>query len=484
MGKVTGFLEYQREQQERRPVDERLKDWLELYKPFPEEKKIEQAARCMDCGVPFCHGACPLGNIIPDWNDMAFNGRWHSAIKRLHSTNNFPEFTGRICPALCEASCVLGINEEPVSIKLIEKMIVERAWEEGWIKPEPPENNTGMKVAVVGAGPAGLAAAQQLRRSGHSVTVYDKNPRVGGLMRFGIPNYKLEKWVIDRRIDQLKAEGVTFLTNAHVGVNIPVKELTDHYDAVLLTGGAGQPRNLNIPGRELKGVHFALELLDQQNRRVEGDFIEPAQTVSAEGKRVLVIGGGDTGADCVGTSLRHGAVSVCQVEIMPKPAEGRAPSTPWPLWPLMLRTETSHEEGGDRLERLWSVNSLKFTGDAQGNVKQVHMVTVGPPPKFEAVAGSEKVMDVDLVLIAMGFLGPVKNGMLEELGVELDGRGNVAAKSGHASSVEGVFTAGDMHTGQSLVVRAMSDGRRAAADIDSYLSTRTPKGEKRRHVTA
>ena len=334
-----------------------------------------------------------------------------------------------------------------------------------------------MKVAVVGAGPSGLAAAQQLRRAGHSVTVYDKHPRFGGLMRFGIPNYKFEKWVIERRVDQLRAEGVTFLHNAHVGVNVPVKELTDHYDAVVLCGGAGQPRNLNIPGRELKGVHFALELLSQQNCRVEGDYIDPAETISAEGKRVLVIGGGDTGADCVGTSLRHGAISVHQVEIMPKPSEGRAPSTPWPMWPLMLRTESAHEEGDGRLERVWSVNSLKFTGDEKGNVKQVHMVTVGPPPKFEAVAGSEKVMDVDLVLIAMGFLGPVKSGMLEELGVELDARGNVLAKQGHMTSVEGVFTAGDMHTGQSLVVRSMSDGRKAAADIDNYLRA---KGDKRR----
>ena len=348
-----------------------VKDWFEIYEPFPEEKQREQGARCMDCGVPFCHTGCPVNNLIPDWNDLVYNGRWEAAIRRLHATNNFPEFTGRICPAPCEAACVLGINQPPVSIKLIERSIVERAWDEGWIHPEPPEQNTGKRVAVVGSGPAGLAAAQQLRRAGHSVTVYEKNDRIGGLMRYGIPNFKLEKHVLDRRIEQMRAEGVTFVTNAHVGVNVPVDSLTEHYDAILLAGGSEQPRDLKIPGRELKGIHFAMEFLPQQNRRCEGDaVIDPACfAIHAEGKRVVIIGGGDTGADCLGTSLRQRAKSVHQFEIMPKPPETRAASTPWPLWPLQLRTESSHEEGGIRD---WSVNSVRFTGDENGNVKQLH----------------------------------------------------------------------------------------------------------------
>jgi glutamate synthase (NADPH/NADH) small chain len=468
MGKVTGFLEINREQPSRRKVEERLQDWLEVYQPFPEEKQREQGARCMDCGVPFCHASCPLNNLIPDWNDLVYNSRWEAAIHRLHATNNFPEFTGRICPAPCEAGCVLGINVPAVSIKLVERSIVDRAWDEGWIRPEPPEQNTGKKVAVVGSGPSGLAAAQQLRRAGHSVTVYEKNDRIGGLMRYGIPNFKLEKHLLDRRIQQMRAEGVTFLTNAHVGVNVPVYSLTDHYDAILLCGGAEQPRNLNIPGRELKGIHFALEFLPQQNRRCEGDEIDPSISITAEGKRVLIIGGGDTGADCLGTSLRQGALNVTQVEIMPKPPETRASSTPWPMWPYQLRTETSHEEGGIRD---WGINSIKFTGDENGNVKQVHAVRVGPPPKFEAIEGSEFTLDVDLVLIAMGFLGPVRTGLLESLGVELDNRGNVATKDGYQSSVKNVFAAGDMRRGQSLVVWAISEGRKAAAAVDEYLKT-------------
>ena len=379
----------------------------------------------MDCGVPFCHTGCPVNNLIPDWNDLSYNNRWEPAICRLHATNNFPEFTGRICPAPCEAACVLGISENPVSIKLMERSIVERGWDEGWIHPEPPEQNTGKRVAVVGSGPAGLAAAQQLRRAGHSVTVYEKADRIGGLLRYGIPNFKLEKQVIDRRIEQMRAEGVTFIVNAHVGVNVPVEALTEHYDAILLAGGAEQPRDLKIHGRELKGIHFAMEFLPQQNRRCEGDALDPALDILATGKRVVIIGGGDTGADCLGTSLRQKAKSVHQFEIMPKPPEKRAASTPWPLWPLQLRTETSHEEGGIRD---WSVNSVKFTGDENGNVKQLHAVRVGPPPTFTPIEGSEFTLDVDLVLLAMGFLGPVRNGMLEQFGVALDGRGNVAAK--------------------------------------------------------
>ncbi|MGD0294534.1 MAG: glutamate synthase subunit beta [Terracidiphilus sp.] len=467
MGKATGFLEIEREQPARRKVEERLQDWLEIYEPFPEEKQRKQGARCMDCGVPFCHTGCPVNNLIPDWNDLVYNGRWEAAIRRLHATNNFPEFTGRICPAPCEAACVLGISEPAVSIKLIERSVVERAWDEGWIHPEPPEQNTGKRVAVVGSGPAGLAAAQQLRRAGHSVTVYEKNDRIGGLLRYGIPNFKMEKHVIDRRIQQMRAEGVTFVTSAHIGVNVPVEALTGHYDAILLCGGSEQPRDLKIPGRELKGIHFAMELLTQQNRRDEGDTVDPSMTISAEGKRVVIIGGGDTGADCLGTCLRQRAKSVHQFEIMPKPPEQRAASTPWPMWPLQLRTETSHEEGGiwD-----WSINSVKFTGDKKGNIKQLHAVRVGPPPKFEAIPGSEFSLDADLVLLAMGFLGPVRSGMIEQLGVAVDNRGNVSTDADYRTSIENIFSAGDMRRGQSLVVWAISEGRKAAASVDRYLA--------------
>ena len=374
---------------------------------------------------------------------------------------------------------MLGINQPAVSIKLIERSIVERAWDEGWIHPEPPEQNTGKRVAVVGSGPSGLAAAQQLRRAGHSVTVYEKNDRIGGLLRYGIPNFKLEKHVIDRRVNQMRAEGVTFITNAHVGVNVPIETLTGHYDAILLCGGSEQPRDLKIPGRELKGIHFAMEFLPQQNHRCEGDDIDPAQAIHAAGKRVLIIGGGDTGADCLGTSLRQGAKSVHQIEIMPKPPEQRAASTPWPLWPLQLRTETSHEEGGIRD---WAINSIQFTGDAEGNVKQVHAVRVGPPPTFEAIAGTEFTLDVDLVLLAMGFLGPVRGGMIEQLGLELDKRGNVATKDGYMTSVDGIFAAGDMRRGQSLVVWAISEGRKAAAAVDSYLAEHTQALPHRHHA--
>ncbi len=479
MGKDTGFLEIQREQPTRRKAEERVHDWFEIYEPFPEEKQREQGARCMDCGVPFCHTGCPVNNLIPDWNDLVYNGRWEAAIRRLHATNNFPEFTGRICPAPCEAACVLGIDQPPVSIKLIERSVVERAWDEGWIKPEPPESNTGKRVAVVGSGPAGLAAAQQLRRAGHSVTVYEKNDRIGGLMRYGIPNFKLEKQVLDRRIEQMRAEGVTFITNAHVGVNVPVEALTGHYDAILLAGGAEQPRDLHVPGRELKGIHFAMEFLPQQNRRCEGDLVDPSLAILANGKRVVIIGGGDTGADCLGTSHRQGPLSIHQFEIMPKPPEQRAASTPWPLWPLQLRTEGAHEEGGIRD---WSINTVKFTGDEHGHVKQMHLVRVGPPPKFEPIPGTEHTLEVDLVLLAMGFLGPVRSGMIEQLGLVLDNRGNVAANADYMTSVDGIFAAGDMRRGQSLVVWAISEGRKAAAAIDQYLMASEAAGLQ--HLTA
>jgi glutamate synthase (NADPH/NADH) small chain len=469
MGKVTGFLEIDREQPTRRKVEDRLQDWFEIYQPFGEAKQREQGARCMDCGVPFCHTGCPLNNLIPDWNDLVYNGRWASAIRRLHATNNFPEFTGRICPAPCEAACVLAITEPAVSIKLIERGIVDRAWDEGWIQPEPPEQDTGRRVAVVGSGPAGLAAAQQLRRAGHAVTVYEKSDRIGGLMRYGIPSFKLEKHILDRRIEQIREEGVTFVPNAHVGVNVDVQTLRDEYDVILLAGGSERPRDLAIPGRELKGIHFAMEFLPQQNRRCEGDTLDASLDIHAEGKRVVILGGGDTGADCLGTSLRQHARSVHQFEIMPKPPETRAEATPWPMWPLQLRTESSHEEGGIRD---WGINSVKFTGNAEGRITHLHAVRVGPPPSFTAVAGSEFTLEADLVLLALGFLGPVRSGMIEQLGLKLDARGNVATDESYATSVEGVFAAGDMRRGQSLVVWAIAEGRKAAASIDRYLAAK------------
>ena len=466
MGKVTGFLEITREVPTRRPVEQRVNDWNEVYQEFPVEKLQAQGSRCMDCGVPFCHNGCPLGNIIPDWNDLTYRSRWQEAIRRLHATNNFPEFTGRICPAPCEAACVLGINQPPVTIKQIEKTIIETAWENGWIKPEPPAKRTTRKVAVIGSGPAGLAAAQQLCRAGHFVKVFEKADRMGGLLRYGIPNFKLEKHIVDRRLKQMEAEGVEFVTNAHVGVNVAVKDLLHEFDAILLAGGSEQPRDLNIPGRELKGVHFAMEFLPQQNRRNEGDTIPEEQGITATGKHVVIIGGGDTGADCLGTCHRQSAASVRQFEIMAKPPDNRSPLTPWPLWPLQLRTESAHEEGGIRE---WSVNTVKFTGDERGNVKELHCVQVGPPPKFEPVPGSEFVVQADLVLLALGFTGPVRNGLVEQLGVELDARGNITTDENYQTSVKDVFAAGDMRRGQSLVVWAIAEGRKAAAALDVHL---------------
>lgn len=464
MGKITGFKEYARETPARRPVDQRVKDYFEVYQPFGEDRVRTQAARCMDCGIPFCHTGCPVNNIIPDWNDLTYRDEWKEAIRVLHSTNNFPEFTGRICPAPCEAACVLGINEPPVAIKLIEKSIVEHAWKEGWIKPEPPKTRSGKRVAVVGSGPAGLAAAQQLNRVGHLVTVFEKADRIGGLLRYGIPDFKMEKQVLDRRLDQMIAEGVVFQANAHVGQNVPVEDLRKNFDAILLAGGAESPRDLKVPGRELKGIHFAMDYLPQQNKKIAGD--EVAHQILATGKRVVIIGGGDTGADCLGTCHRQGATSVLQFEIMPMPPQERHPSTPWPLWPLQLRTESAHEEGGTRD---WAAATTKFTGDENGNVKELHGVRVGPPPKFEAVSGTEFAIEVDLVLLAMGFTGPVKYGMIEHLGLELDARGNIATKGNYASSVPGIFSAGDMRRGQSLVVWAIAEGRGAAKAIDEYL---------------
>lgn len=468
MGKDTGFLEFTREHAPRRPTTQRVNDWFEIYLDFPEQKLRTQGARCMDCGVPFCQTGCPVNNLIPDWNDLVYHGRWREAVRQLHATNNFPEFTGRICPAPCEASCVLGINQPPVTIKQIEKNIVERGFAEGWIRPEPPAIRTGKKVAIVGSGPAGLAAAQQLCRAGHAVTVYEKQDRIGGLLRYGIPEFKMEKRIIDRRLEQMSAESVEFVTNAEVGSSIAVEDLRADFDAIVLAGGAEWPRDLNVPGRELKGIHFAMEFLPQQNRRCLGDTCAPEIEILAAGKRVVIIGGGDTGADCLGTCHRQKPLSVHQFEIMPKPPDDRSPLTPWPLWPMQLRTEGAHEEGGIRD---WSLATTKFTGSPDGRVQQLHGIRVGLPPKFEPIPGSEFTMEADLVLIAMGFRGPTRNGMIEQLGVKLDPRGNVATDQNHMSSVPGVFAAGDMRRGQSLVVWAIAEGRKTAASVDAYLSS-------------
>jgi glutamate synthase (NADPH/NADH) small chain len=476
MGKVTGFKEYTREAPQRRPVSERINDWFEVYRDFPEERVRTQGARCMDCGVPFCHTGCPLNNIIPDWNDLAYLDRWRDAIRLLHSTNNFPEFTGRICPAPCEAACVLAINEPPVTIKVIERTIIDHAFREGWIRPEPPEIRTGKRVAIVGSGPAGLAAAQQLNRAGHWVTVFEKADRIGGLLRYGIPDFKMEKHHIDRRLEQMTAEGVVFEARAHVGHNVPVDDLRKEFDAILIAVGAEQPRDLKLPGRKLKGIQFAMDFLCQQNKRCAGDqeiVADPTRSpapILATGKRVIIIGGGDTGADCLGTCHRQKAATVHQFEILPQPPEERSPTTPWPLWPLQLRMESSHEEGGIRD---WAVSTAKFSGNGNGHVKKLHAVRVGPAPKFQPIPGTEFTMDVDLVLLATGFLGPVRNGMIGALGVELDRRGNVWTDANYMSSVPSVFAAGDARRGQSLVVWAIAEGRQAARAIDHHLMGET-----------
>jgi len=456
-------MEYARELPERRPVDERVKDWFEIYKEFPLEKVRTQGARCMDCGVPFCHTGCPLNNIIPDWNDLVYRDRWHAAVRVRHSTNNFPEFTGRICPAPCEAACVLGINEPPVTIKVIERTIIDHAFAEGWIVPEPPAVRTSKRVAVVGSGPAGLAAAQQLARAGHWVTVFEKSDRIGGLLRYGIPNFKMEKQGIDRRMEQMEAEGVEFITKANITA---LDDLTREYQAVVLAMGAEQPRDLPVPGRELKGIHFAMDFLTQQNKRNEGDSEDKSKAILATGKPVIIIGGGDTGADCLGTSHRQKASSVHQFEILPKPPEDRAPTTPWPMWPLQLRIESSHEEGG---VREWAMATTKFEGDAKGNVKKLHGVRLVPGPKFAPVKGSEFTLDAELVLLAMGFTGPVKSGLLEQSGIKCDQRGNIATEN-YQSSIPGVFAAGDARRGQSLVVWAIAEGRKAAEAANEYLA--------------
>ena len=470
VGKTTGFLEYERETPVRRPVQERVNDWFEVYQEFPAVKAKEQAARCMDCGVPFCHTGCPVNNLIPDWNDLVYRDRWRDAIRSLHATNNFPEFTGRICPAPCESACVLGINEPPVTIKVVEQKIIDHAFEEGWVVPEPPRRRTGKKIAIVGSGPAGLAAAQQLNRVGHLVTVFERHSGIGGLLRYGIPDFKMEKGIVDRRLEQLRAEGIEFRTGILVGVDLPADELKRDYNAVLLAIGAEKPRLLSLPGDDLKGVHFAMDYLTQQNRRVAGEHCEPAEEILATGKRVIIIGGGDTGADCLGTAHRQKAASVHQLQINGMPPETRHGSTPWPLWPVQLRVEAAHEEGG---VREWSVLTSHLTGDENGNVQKLHCVRVGPRPALERIPGSEFFLNAELVLVAIGFSGPVRKGLLEQLPLDLDARGNVKTDYTYMTSIPGVFSAGDVRRGQSLVVWAIAEGRKAAHHIDKFLMGET-----------
>ncbi len=458
-----------RETPKRRPVDLRLKDWHEVYEDFSLDTLKSQASRCMDCGIPFCHNGCPLGNLIPEWNDLVRTDRWRDAIERLHATNNFPEFTGRLCPAPCEGSCVLGINQDPVTIKQVEVEIIDKAFDEGWVVPLPPTKLTGKTVAVVGSGPAGLAAAQQLTRAGHKVTVFERDDRIGGLLRYGIPEFKMEKRHIDRRLDQMRAEGTEFRTGVNVGTDITAAQLRAEFDAVVLAGGATARRDLPIPGRELEGIYQAMEYLPWANRVQLGDPVidEDGQPpITAKGKKVIIIGGGDTGADCLGTAHRQGAASVHQFEIMPRPPETRADSTPWPTYPLMFRVTSAHEEGG---ERVYSVNTEQFLGE-DGKVTKLrgHEVEM-KAGKFEKIDGTDFEMDADLVLLAMGFTGPEREGLLTDLGVEFTDRGNVARDSAFATTVPGVYVAGDMGRGQSLIVWAIAEGRAAAAAVDKYL---------------
>jgi glutamate synthase (NADPH) small chain len=472
MGDPRGFLKLHRIDPTRRPVNERVHDWNELYQPMPEDTLRGQGARCMDCGVPFCQGdtGCPVLNVIPDWNDLVFRGRWEDALLTLHRTNNFPEFTGRLCPAPCESACVLGIIDSPVAIKNIEQSIIDRGWSEGWVTPLPPRAETGKRVAIVGSGPAGLAAAQQLRRLGHGVVVFERADRIGGLLRYGIPEFKMEKSVLDRRLAQIEAEGVEFRTGVEIGSDVSIAGLRSEFDAVCLAIGAMTPRDLPVPGRELGGIHLAMEYLTQANRVCEGD--EVADQILATDRVVVVIGGGDTGSDCVGTARRQGAKEVYQFELLPQPPEHRAVTTPWPLWPMQLRTSHAHEEG---CEREWSVSTLAFEGE-DGNVCTLKAVRVEPKTSpdgrmsFEELPGSAFALEVDLVVLAMGFTGPAREGLLSELGAELDGRGNLVVDRDHMTSVDGVFAAGDAKRGASLIVWAIREGRDAAAGIDAYLN--------------
>jgi glutamate synthase (NADPH/NADH) small chain len=472
MGKATGFKELERQDSSYAPANERIKHYNEFVIPLPEPQIRSQSSRCMDCGIPYCHNGCPVNNLIPDWNDLVYEGNWRAALETLHSTNNFPEFTGRICPAPCEAACTLNITDNPVTIKSIECAIIDRGWEEGWIEPKISLKKTGKRIAVVGSGPAGLACSQQLARVGHSVTLYERNARLGGLLRYGIPDFKMEKYLIDRRLSQMLAEGVIFKSNTEVGVTISVDDMLNEYDAVVMTGGSELPRDMEVPGRNLEGVHFAMQFLTQQNRRLADEHILDKQPISAMGKRVVVIGGGDTGSDCVGTSIRQGAKSVTQLEVMPKPPKMEDKSLSWPNWPLKLRTSSSHLEGADRD---WSVATKAFHGE-NGAVSSLELVrnewsngSDGQMSMAE-VPGSKFEIEADLVLLAMGFLHPMYEGMLKDSGVILDGRGNVKADiEDYKTSRKNIFAAGDMRRGQSLVVWAISEGRRAAKSVDNYL---------------
>ncbi|RIV46727.1 glutamate synthase subunit beta [Flagellimonas pelagia] len=471
MGKITGFMEFDRKVEGYAPVEERIKNYKEFTEPLKESELKNQGARCMDCGIPFCHSGCPLGNLIPDFNDAVYQGKWQKAAKILHSTNNFPEFTGRLCPAPCEEACVLGINEDPVSIENIEKNIVETAFKNGWIQPEPPSKRTGKKVAVIGSGPAGLATAQQLNRAGHEVTVFERDEKIGGLLRYGIPDFKMEKNVIDRRLKVMKKEGIEFKTGVHVGVDVTATELKQDFDAIVLCGGATVRRGLPIPGSDLKGVVQAMDFLPQNNRKVDG-IPYKGEELTAKGKKVIVIGGGDTGSDCIGTSIRHGAASVTNFEIMPMGTTERPEGQPWPFWPMRLRTSSSHKEGA---ERVFSISTKHFNGDKDGNLKslvtvQVEWVTTpGQRPILKEVAGSEKEWDCDLALLALGFTGS-ETTIADQLGLEMDPRTNIKASvANYKTNVPGVFVAGDQRRGQSLIVWAISEGRQAAHHVDAYL---------------
>jgi glutamate synthase (NADPH/NADH) small chain len=468
MADPKGFLTTPRETPKRRPVDLRLMDWREVYEDFPHDHLEKQAGRCMNCGIPFCHQGCPLGNLIPEWNDLVWRKDWREAIERLHATNNFPEFTGTLCPAPCEAACVLAINNDPVTIKQVEIEIVDRAWEEGWVPPQPAQTKTGKKVAVVGSGPSGLAAAQQLTRAGHDVVVFERADRIGGLLRYGIPEFKMEKSRLDRRLAQMQAEGTHFRASVDVGTDVTAAQLREDYDAVVLAGGATAWRDLPAKGRDLEGVYQAMEFLPWANHVQQGDIDAPQ--ITAEGKHVVIIGGGDTGADCLGTSHRQGAASVTQLEIMPTPPEHRTEGMPWPTYPMVYRVSSAHEEGG---ERLFSVNTTEFVDDGTGKIKALRLVEVTRGEKgFDPVPGTEKEIPADLVLLAMGFVGPEKGKLLTDLDVDLDQRGNVARDDSYMSSVDGVFVAGDMGRGQSLIVWAIAEGRSAAAGVDAYLTGR------------
>ena len=466
MGELGGFMKLHRVNGRKRPIPERVGDFKEYVFPAEDPVLREQGARCMDCGIPFCHNGCPLGNLIPDWNDLVYRDRWPEAIRALHATNNFPEFTGRICPAPCEASCVLDINDDPVTIKQIEQSIIDRAWEEGWVKPEPPAARSGKSVAVIGSGPAGLAAAQELNRFGHRVTLFERNTHAGGLLRFGVPDFKLEKWIVQRRVDQMVEEGVELRCGVDVGVDITGDELREQFDAVVLAIGSTIPRDLPVPGRELDGVHFAMDYLEMRNRWVAGEY-QDGTPITASGKHVVIIGGGDTGADCLGNSHREDPKSVTQLELLPQPPDTRPEDlTPWPQWPLIMRTSGAHEEGG---ERDFSVMTTHFEEEG-GKVKRLHGHRVGPPPSFEKIEGSEFSIDCDLALLAMGFLHPQQEGVVEQLGVALDGRGNVEApEPDYMSSVPGVFAAGDARRGQSLIVWGINEGRQCARGVDRWL---------------